>query len=123
MHEAKIASLILEKARTKVSLYPDASKVRVIELAIGKFRNVDIESLLFAFDSLKTDYSELSQSKLEIDEIEIKAQCQKNGHDYTVELFKNVSCPQCGSGIGALLSGQELEIRKIQLEAQALNHA
>lgn len=115
MHEAKIASLILQKAAAKVADYGDNGKVICIQLALGKFRNVDTESLLFAFDSIKGEIKSLSEAVLDIEEIEAKVFCEAAGHGYVLDLQKGVCCPLCGSGVGKFESGQELEIRKVQL--------
>ncbi len=123
MHEAKIASLILEKTAGKVSGYGDGSRVKVIHLAVGKFRNVDIESLQFAFDALKKEIDCLYDALLEIEEIEAVALCDKSKHSYVIELNKGAACPLCGSGVGRFESGQELEIRKIQMESKELDYA
>ncbi len=123
MHEAKIASLILEKAALKAAQQSANCDVNEIELAVGSFRNVDAESLLFAFNSLKDEYPNFATANLKIQIIEASALCYSNGHLYHVDLHKNVTCPICGSGIGTLESGQELEIRRIKLEARELKNA
>lgn len=123
MHEAKIASLILQKAALQASSCQNILKVQKIELAVGKFRNVDVESLQFAFNALKEDFPLLIESILEVHEIEPIALCKANGHDYVVDLQKNFACPKCGSGVGSLQSGKELEIQKILLETQECSYA
>jgi len=115
MHEAKIASLILNKTNERLSGYEDCKRVELIKIAVGKFRNVDNESLQFAFESLKSDFFYLKEAKLEIEEIEIAVLCEKNEHRYIVDFAHEVRCPECGSGVGKFETGQELEIRKIQI--------
>ncbi|MDX2108381.1 MAG: hydrogenase maturation nickel metallochaperone HypA [Candidatus Melainabacteria bacterium] len=121
MHEAKIASLILEKASNKLSLFADANEVKSIQLAVGKFRNIDTESLNFAFDALKSENRIFERTTLIIDEIEAIAICQENGHSYRIDFTGGFACPICGGGIGKFESGQELEIRKIQLTSEEKN--
>ncbi|MCW5821439.1 MAG: hydrogenase maturation nickel metallochaperone HypA [Cyanobacteria bacterium TGS_CYA1] len=121
MHEAKIASLILEKASNKLSLLAYANEVKSIQLAVGKFRNIDTESLSFAFDALKSENRIFERTTLIIDEIEAVAICQKNGHSYSIDFTSGFACPICGGGIGRFESGQELEIRKIQLTSEEKN--
>lgn len=118
MHEAKIASLILEKANSKLSEFSNVEEVKCIELMVGRFRNVDTESLNFAFDALKSEKKFFENTVLKIDEIEAVAICENNGHSYVIEFQNGFACPKCGSGIGTLKSGQELEIRKIQLVSE-----
>jgi hydrogenase nickel incorporation protein HypA/HybF len=123
MHEAKIASLILQKAAVQAASYEKILKVQKIELAVGKFRNVDVESLQFAFNALKEEFPLLIDAVLDVHEIEAQALCKENGHNYVVDLQKNFACPICGSGVGSLQSGKELEIRKILLETQECSYA
>lgn len=115
MHEAKIASLIIDKAAARVANYAANGKVKNIQLALGKFRNVDVESLQFAFNSLKGEIKSLSEAILDIEEIEARVFCQEQKHSYVLDFQKGICCPECGSGVGKFESGQELEIRKIQL--------
>ncbi|QQR59528.1 MAG: hydrogenase maturation nickel metallochaperone HypA [Candidatus Melainabacteria bacterium] len=118
MHEAKIASLILQKASKQIEPYAKALRVQNIELAVGKFRNVDIESLRFAFNALRSDFSLLSEAVLDITEVDAHAYCAANLHEYLIDCKNNFACPFCGSGVGRVSSGQELEIRKIKLETE-----
>lgn len=121
MHEAKIASLILEKASNKLSEFAYVNEVKSIELVVGKFRNIDIESLNFAFDALKSEKKFFEKTILQIEEIDAIAICEKNGHSYAIDFESGFACPLCGAGIDKLRSGQELEIRKIQLLSEDKN--
>ena len=121
MHEAKIASLILEKADKRLCQFSNIEEVRCIELVVGKFRNIDSESLSFAFDALKGEKKFFEKTILKIEEIDAIALCENNGHAYAIEFRSGFACPICGSGIGSLKSGQELEIRKIQLLSEGRN--
>lgn len=116
MHEATIATDILEHIQERLKQLEGASTAVSVGIRVGEFRNVDPDSLTFAFDRLKRDYPFCQHCKLEIKLIEAVAICQQLEHTYTAKPDFLFCCPTCGSGIGQLLSGEELEIERITAE-------
>ena len=107
MHEATIAKSILESAVKRAASF---SQVVCINVRIGEFRNVDPESLTFSFDCLKQEFSLLLDTELRIDWVPALAHCRENAHNYKPIADQFFACPTCGSGIGNLVAGKELEI-------------
>ncbi len=87
-----------------------------VHVIVGEFRNVDSEALTFAFDSLKGLYNETTSCALELETISARALCHDHGHAYHPTLERAFSCEKCGSGIGELACGKELDIINISLE-------
>ena len=85
-------------------------------LEIGKLANVDIGSLSFWFPVVvKSKY--VTQLKLDIHEIEPRAQCKNCLHEFgMLNLYE--PCPQCGQfGDYVIIKGQELLIKSFCLKS------
>lgn len=119
MHEATIAQSILNILSSRLAITPDAGCVSNVAVKIGDFRNVDSESLIFAFNSLKSLYAGLSTCTLDIESIKTQAWCSKAGHRYNPSIERGYCCDQCDSGIGQLICGEELDVVKITLKSDA----
>lgn len=115
MHEASIADSILRLAANKMKSTPNTAAVKSVSVIVGEFRNVETESLQFAFDSLKSMYEGLSHCELELESVKPRALCSKNKHHYSPCFQNKYCCDKCGSGIGKIVCGEELEVVKICL--------
>lgn len=118
MHEASIAGAILQSATSKLMATKDAVQLTMIRVEIGEFSNVDSESLQFAFDNMRALYQGAAECELQIDEVRAKAVCQKENHQYHPDFEHAFCCQTCGSGIGKLLCGEELNIVSLRMETQ-----
>jgi hydrogenase nickel incorporation protein HypA/HybF len=115
MHEASIADAILQSTSAKLASTPNAVLVTEVRVQIGEFCNVDPESLQFAFDNIKDLYQGTAKCRLTIETVPASAKCLSNKHFYHPE-FKNAFCCQiCGSGIGKMLDGEEMNIVSIRM--------
>ncbi|MBX3137500.1 hydrogenase maturation nickel metallochaperone HypA [Candidatus Obscuribacterales bacterium] len=140
MHEATVAFAILNKAAEALSNrfaaelasmgnsvdvkaegnegHPHTSgKPRVvsIKVEIGEFRNIDPESLTFAFDSLRKDSPELKDASLKINLVEARAICAQK-HEYHPLPDSYFACTICGGSLETMLRGEELNITGIELQ-------
>lgn len=115
MHEATIAQSILNIASSTLQRNPSTDAVVRIQVVVGQFRNVDIESLQFAFDQLKEFQTGCGGCKLEAETIQARAVCAPAGHTYSPVLDNEFKCDICGGGIGKLLSGEELDVIGVTL--------
>lgn len=141
MHEATVASAILKRALATAETRAQKEKnaVRqsavdeqqlgdsfdffdVIEIVVnvGEFRNVDSESLEFAFSALRKDYSATKNTRLKVRNIPAIAACSVSNHEFHPESSNYFSCTICGGGIGELLSGNELDIVNISMELRQM---
>lgn len=118
MHEATIAQSILEIVTDKCQTTPHSRSVLNVHIIVGQFRNVDIESLQFAFDNLRTQYSGCSSCQLNAELVEAKALCLNYGHRFSPQFNQGFKCPDCNGPIGKLLCGEELDVIGITLEAE-----
>lgn len=139
MHEATVAFAILNKAaeaiskrfaaeladtknkssgvQNKASAQADDQRRRQatrVKVDIGEFRNVDPESLTFAFESLRKDIPNLENAELDIKFIEGFALCSQN-HNYRPRPDSFFACTVCGSGLKTMINGEELNITAIEL--------
>lgn len=114
MHESAIAQNILKIVETK----PSAGVLQAVHIAIGEFRNVDPQSLEFAFDSLKTG-TDCRACRLQIEIQTALARCASSNHSYRPSLENGFRCTECGAGIGYMERGEELEIRGYTYTSQA----
>lgn len=117
MHEASIAQSILNILGVKFKQTPNISSALCVKVIIGEFRNVDSESLSFAFDNLKGLYDGCSGCILEVELIRARAYCSGIRHVYYPTFGNSFRCTECGAGIGQLLSGRELDIVSTTFEA------
>jgi hydrogenase nickel incorporation protein HypA/HybF len=115
MHEATIAQSILDIVAAKLQKNCDANCVKTVAVRIGEFRNVDCDSLSFAFDSLKGLYCGLSDCELSLESIKALAWCREASHTYNPSIDLGFCCPKCGGGIGQLINGEELDIAAITM--------
>ena len=116
MHEAAIAKSILEIVGQRLRSIGAAATAQSVEVLFGEFRNVDPESVSFAFDNMKALFPGCLNCQLSIKTITAAAHCKDNDHQYR-PLAKNAyRCPTCGSGIGKLLQGEELDVVNVIVE-------
>jgi hydrogenase nickel insertion protein HypA len=108
MHEATIASHILDIVSVRLANYPE-STAQSVTVLVGSFRNVDDDCLQFAFDALKADRSGCEACQLRISKSEVRARCNENDHIYTPREDDFYRC-NCGSGMGEILQGEELDV-------------
>ena len=117
MHEASIAEDILNIAAKRLGEPASLTCALKICIKVGELRNVDGDSLTFAFDNLKGRYPGFSSCKLETLSIKAEALCHQGKHKYNPRLENAFCCEHCGSGIGEIISGEELDLVKITVGA------
>jgi hydrogenase nickel incorporation protein HypA/HybF len=111
MHEAALAKEIIERA---IELNGSVVPVRSISIRVGEFRNVDRESLTFAFNAMRAFYAGIADTELLIEIIPLEAFCKNNGHRYRPDAKLYFACPECSGPIGEIISGQELDIVELK---------
>lgn len=112
MHEATLAKDILERV---VKLNTSEAPIGTVYLRVGEFRNVDRESLIFAFNAMRTFYACIVNAELLIEEVPLEAVC-KDGHKYSPTAKLYFACPECLGPIGKIISGQELDIVALEVK-------
>ena len=105
---------ITESVIAAVSEKVGDRKVQRVSLTVGRLSGVVAESLSFYFD-LATEGTPLEGSKLEVIDIPGRASCRACGAE--VELEDMIALCTCGSADLEILSGDELTIKEVELEA------
>lgn len=118
MHEAAIAKSILEIVGQRLQSVGTAANAQTVSVLFGEFRNVDPESVSFAFDNMKAMFPGCLDCRLSISTIAAAAHCKENDHQYRPIAENAYRCPTCGSGIGKLLQGEELDVVNVVVEIE-----
>ena len=114
MHEMGIAMEIVDIAKASIPADMQGSKVRKVNLQVGKLSAIVADSLRFCFDMVIKD-TPLEGAELAIEELPVVARCKDCRTEWTVTeaVF---TCTQCQSGNIDILSGRELDITSIEIE-------
>lgn len=114
MHETSIAEGILDAVR-KTPL-ADNEIVTEVRVAVGELAGVDIDALLFAWESVKR-HSVAHESKLVIERPPGKAWCMHCSQ--TVELHRHGDpCPICGGFQLFANQGHELKVLDLTVKSK-----
>ena len=115
MHEMGIAIEVIKIATASIPVDAPHARVARVNLSIGKLAAVIPDSLRFCFGMAARD-TPLAGAELIIEEIPVRIRCQDCHATRTVAkpVFQ---CQKCGSDSVTVISGQELDIRSIEIEA------
>ena len=114
MHELTIAC---EMARVvKDSLTSEQlSRLKCINLLIGKATAVQEDCLRFGFEAITKD-TPLSGVEVNIEYVEPLFRCKACGKEFESKEWFYSPCPKCGSFGDELLKGDELSVASVELE-------
>jgi hydrogenase nickel incorporation protein HypA/HybF len=113
MHEVGIAASVLDAVRAEVGKHP-GRRAAVVALRIGELAGVDPESLRFGFEALVKE-SELEPLRLEVEYLPRVQRCLDCNGSFQADRY-TLACPACDSLRGECISGDELDIARIELE-------
>jgi hydrogenase nickel incorporation protein HypA/HybF len=108
VHELAITESVVEAVTGRL---PD-TKITCVHLEIGALSGVVADSVRFCFD-LVTEGTNLQGARLEITERSGRCQCRICGIEFEAD-GQFALCP-CGSVEVAIIAGQELQIRSVQV--------
>ena len=113
MHEMSIALSIIDIVTDNASK-AEAKSVSEVELDIGELSGIELEALIFAFDTAKVG-TLLEKCKTIVNRIKPIAKCATCSHEFNVN---NVwtSCPVCSDTKLDIIAGQEMRIKSINIE-------
>lgn len=114
MHEMGIAQSVIDMA-TREAENQGATAVLRVSLSIGELSGVDTESLSFCFACLKKD-TLLERAELEIVYKPRHHRCPSCALEFDV-LNYVTHCPACHREDTQFLSGDELELSHLEMEA------
>ena len=113
MHEMGIAMQIVEIAIDSIPPNLRGEKVERVNLKVGKLSAIVPESLRFCFDVVTRD-TPLAGSKLNIEEIPVRARCRDCHFEWTMDGPEFV-CKNCQGGTIDIIAGRELDIDSIEI--------
>lgn len=113
MHEMSLAQGIVRQLEEQAQLQR-FSRVWVLRLEIGPLAAVDAEALRFCFDVV-TQGTLAEGAQLEIDAPHATARCLECGVTQSVVCRYN-ACTDCGSYRLQLLSGDQMNIKALEVE-------
>ena len=114
MHEVSICESIIDILREQAAR-KGASRVNSVRLRIGEMAGVVEDALRFAFEIVSKD-TLADGAKLMIDNVPLTARCRSCGRDFHIVGYA-FSCKHCDSPEIEVVSGRELEIDEIDMEA------
>ncbi len=119
MHEfsmtMNLIRYLIELVRNK-----NARKISEVYIEIGKLTHLNPEQISFLYNTVSSNYPELSDSKLYISRKDAKIRCREC--NYTGPLPSDdelplliFQCPKCGSGDIEVLEGNEFLVKRVKL--------
>lgn len=113
MHELSIAHSILSIAE---DAFAPGTKgyITSVETQIGELSAIETESLLFAFDTIKS-HSLLANATLNISMIPGQGECRDCHTSFHLPAL-GTACPLCGSFSIAIKGGREMKVTSIIVE-------
>lgn len=109
MHELSIMQGVTEAIRDSAER-EHITRVSRIRLVIGRLSMALPESLVFAFDVIKSSDPLFKEAVLEIEERDITCQCQDCQYSFTLGEEAVFICPLCQSCKVDITGGRELYI-------------
>lgn len=113
MHELSIAHSII--AIAEEAFAPGtAGYISAVETQIGELSAIETDSLLFAFDTIKSA-TILDRARLQIHIIPGEAECRQCQHSFHLPTL-GTPCPLCGSYAVTIKAGREMKVSSIVVE-------
>ncbi|HTX31852.1 MAG TPA: hydrogenase maturation nickel metallochaperone HypA [Solirubrobacteraceae bacterium] len=110
MHELSLASAVVNT----VAKHADGRRVTVVNLRVGRLRQVIPDTLGFYFEFVARD-SVCEGARLELEVIDARLRCRPCAHEWDIEI-PAFRCPQCGGSEVEIASGEEFEVESIEVE-------
>ena len=113
MHEMSLASAIVNT----VVKHADGRPVSLVNLRVGRLRQVVPETLAFYFEFVARG-TICEGARLEQEIIEASLRCDPCGRRWPIEI-PAFRCPSCGGADVTVASGNEFEVESIEVEEAA----
>jgi len=114
MHELSIALNILDLVTEEAERHE--GRVVAVHLKLGPLSGVVKEALLSAYQ-LAQEGPSLQQARLVIEEVQLAAYCPACACEQTLPSVQELCCPVCGTPTPEVVSGRELEVVALEIEA------
>ncbi len=110
MHELSLSSAIVNT----VAKHADGRRVTVVNLRVGRLRQVIPDTLEFYFEFVARD-SVCDGARLIQEVIPARLRCRGCRHEWAIEI-PAFRCPACAGSDVAVASGDEFEVESIHVE-------
>lgn len=116
MHELSIAVHIVGTISREFADRP--GRILSVRLDVGRLSGVVPDALQFAWDVACQD-TRLEGSTLQIRDLPVVVRCDNCQREHTLPSIDRLRCPVCDSWTPEIISGQELQIRAVQIARPA----
>ena len=113
MHELSLSSAIVNT----VAKHAEGRRVAVVNLRVGKLRQVVPDTLEFYFEFVARD-SVCEGARLEQVLIDARLRCRPCAREWAIEI-PAFRCPTCGGSEVEIAAGNEFEVESIEIEEVA----
>jgi hydrogenase nickel incorporation protein HypA/HybF len=110
LHELSLSSAIVNT----VAKHADGRRVAVVNLRVGKLRQVIGDTLEFYFAFVARD-SVCEGAELRLEVIDAVLHCNACEHRWEIEI-PAFRCPECGGSDVEVASGDEFQVESIEIE-------
>jgi hydrogenase nickel incorporation protein HypA/HybF len=110
MHELSLSSAIVNT----VVKHAAGRRVAVVNLRVGRLRQVVPETLEFYFEFVARD-TVCEGARLEQEVLDPRLRCNPCDLDWAIEI-PAFRCPRCGGSDVVIASGNEFEVQSIEVE-------
>jgi hydrogenase nickel incorporation protein HypA/HybF len=114
MHELSIVMGLCDQLQHLVR-QQGAHRVHSLLIEVGALSNVVPDLLEQAFEALRSEVQIVERAELEIRALPLRIRCLDCGEETEPEQFRFV-CPECRSFSVETLQGEELLLRRVELE-------
>jgi hydrogenase nickel incorporation protein HypA/HybF len=113
MHELAVTQSVLDIA-SRHAQQAQASRVTDIHIVVGRLSSIVDDSVQFYWDMI-SEGTICAGAQLHFERRPAKMACQECGTTYVLE-GELVLCPQCGSAMVKVISGDEFWLDSIEIE-------
>ena len=110
MHELSLSSAIVNT----VVKHADGRRVTVVELRVGKLRQVVPDTLAFCW-TLVSEGTDLAGSVLDVERVPATLQCRVCDEQFTLDGTIAFVCPACKSLDVEVVSGEDFDVTALDL--------
>jgi hydrogenase nickel incorporation protein HypA/HybF len=121
MHELSIALSIVDGTLDELQRHGE-SQALAVHIRVGRLSGIDREALLFSY-GIAAQETALANSRLIIEDVDIKVFCPSCGGERTCLTFPILTCADCGGLAQRVVHGGELEITGIELSDEPTAHS
>jgi hydrogenase nickel incorporation protein HypA/HybF len=112
MHELALSSAIVNT----VAKHAEGRRVTVVDLRVGRLRQVIPETLEFYFEFVARD-TVCEGAELRQEVIDARLRCAPCEYEWAIEI-PAFRCPRCGGSDVSIAAGNEFQVESIEVESE-----